>query len=834
MDILNEKIEGLVKKAEKSGMPYGILKKVYDRGMAAWKTGHRPGTTPQQWAFARVNSFVTKSSGTWGKADKDLADKVRGAKKEEIENPKNAKDILGQIREARYKIGFEKGEVDMVISDRPGELALIVQDELDSERIRAKVKSTGDEFTLEFNTSIPQRKMIKILDDKFGYTAFAESKELVKEKLPKDADAGDYVKDFRKSKAPQFKGKSDKKIQKMAIAAYLDSKEEVEVKEGTWELPKTSKQKAGLKHAMKIPIKLGKEGQNARNVIGPFIGDDVLFDDLMDAGDKNPRGDARPIIKKAMKRLGIKEEVKEENCPKCDNDPCKCENIQESGHTDVASMKTQVQIAMDALQKMQMNLGKLTDEDDLPTWWTNKVATAVNKLDGMADYIDAMHDRGKEMSEQVNLEEDICDGNIRLSEGRMKELHGYIQRGMSAREIAKKMKLDVKTIEALMKEEVELDEETVFVVRFEKEGMRFAVPFRDMKMAKDGEKILKKSAGVSGLSITKDVLKPGVKLSAEGKIVAESKMGELFLDMQMDAQEMSERDFIKTYSKQGFQSAELKRMHKEFNEEVVKEALASENGGPQIMFFYDVGPQPFSDDQKKAQKLIVKVIKKQFRNLPNKLGVPYGRGTTADLPVPNINGNFYAGSIDLQGSIETHRAFQNALKKEMPNIKLYIDPKLSNTKLSHFQKYKLPIKPIAYKAITSGPKKNKFISEKLDEEVDNSLMAQATRVISQTSIREKIDPADIDVKATAADRKAADKNIIIQLRRAQDMEKQTGRADQSGIEFLDKKKQKVDPKIINKALDMFDKMKPNDKAKMQSTIGKSYRDLLKTVQRGRI
>jgi hypothetical protein len=44
--------------------------------MAAWKTGHRPGTTPQQWAFARVNSFVTKSSGTWGKADKDLAQQV--------------------------------------------------------------------------------------------------------------------------------------------------------------------------------------------------------------------------------------------------------------------------------------------------------------------------------------------------------------------------------------------------------------------------------------------------------------------------------------------------------------------------------------------------------------------------------------------------------------------------------------------------------------------------------------------------------------------------------------------------------------------------------------
>jgi hypothetical protein len=75
-----ETIAGLKKKAEKSGMPYSILKKVYDRGMAAWKGGHRPGATQQQWAFARVNSFVTKSSGTWGGADKDLAAKVRGSK----------------------------------------------------------------------------------------------------------------------------------------------------------------------------------------------------------------------------------------------------------------------------------------------------------------------------------------------------------------------------------------------------------------------------------------------------------------------------------------------------------------------------------------------------------------------------------------------------------------------------------------------------------------------------------------------------------------------------------------------------------------------------------
>ena len=78
---LQEMIKGLQNKAKKSGMPYSILKKVYDRGMAAWKGGHRPGATQQQWAFARVNSFITKGSGTWGKADSDLAKKVRASKK---------------------------------------------------------------------------------------------------------------------------------------------------------------------------------------------------------------------------------------------------------------------------------------------------------------------------------------------------------------------------------------------------------------------------------------------------------------------------------------------------------------------------------------------------------------------------------------------------------------------------------------------------------------------------------------------------------------------------------------------------------------------------------
>ena len=757
MDILNEKIEGLVKKAEKSGMPYGILKKVYDRGMAAWRTGHRPGTTPQQWAFARVNSFVTKSSGTWGGADKDLAKKVRG---EEVEKRKTAKDMIGQV----------------------------------------------------------------------------------KEKLGKDADAGDFIKDFRKSKAPQFKGKSDKKIQKMAIAAYLDSKEEKDLdEENLQELINFDRQ---LKDPKKETMVMFTRG--------------------------NYKGRGFVIDKKDLPKFERQGAVQIES-----ND------VQESGHTDVPSMKTQVQIAMDALQKMNTELGKLSDEDELPTWWTNKVATAVNKLDGMADYIDAKHDQGQKMNES------------------------------------------------------NLTEQTVFVVRFEKEGMRFATPFYNRKNAEDGRKILQKSKGVSNISVTKDILKPGIKLSSirgreeskiqEGKILPESKMGAFFLDMQIDANEMSERDFIKKYQgEMGMTARELKDLYRQMTEEVVKEAVAQNDafvvtGGPGdnaqkvIAVFKDKGnglkdAKKARDDYNKKNKPTKATHKariyrqtrlsqagqrlkpgeqikystygnkQQFTKLKEDVEevnlqegmsadtakailkmrakdkfeifrgdyVPMiylsnadrdalkdaGHKMTRDIPKPTMGttvtgilnvANGSSKSTERAGMYDTETDDMKGKNPAVINMKKFVR--------GDFQKVGYPktvgdlVKMTGLRLNSNDPSKNEEVHPMV------KATALATTVWAE---RRHIDPADVDVKATAADRKAADKNIIIQLRRAQDMEKQTGRADQSGIEFLDKKKQKVDPKIINKALDMFDKMKPNDKQKMQQAIGKSYRDLLKTVQRGRV
>ena len=62
--------------------------------------------------------------------------------------------------------------------------------------------------------------------------------------------------------------------------------------------------------------------------------------------------------------------------------------LAEDGHTDVASALNGVKVARSALDKMETELGKMTPEGELPSWWTNKVAIAVDKLDGMADYLD--------------------------------------------------------------------------------------------------------------------------------------------------------------------------------------------------------------------------------------------------------------------------------------------------------------------------------------------------------------------------------------------------------------------------------------------------------------
>lgn len=65
-------IKSLPDIAKATKIPLKTLKTVFDRGMAAWRTGHRPGASPQAWAYARVHSFIVKGK-TYYTADADLS-----------------------------------------------------------------------------------------------------------------------------------------------------------------------------------------------------------------------------------------------------------------------------------------------------------------------------------------------------------------------------------------------------------------------------------------------------------------------------------------------------------------------------------------------------------------------------------------------------------------------------------------------------------------------------------------------------------------------------------------------------------------------------------------
>jgi len=91
-----------------------------------------------------------------------------------------------------------------------------------------------------------------------------------------------------------------------------------------------------------------------------------------------------------------------------------------------------------------------------------------------------------------------------------------------------------------------------------------------------------------------------------------------------------------------------------------------------------------------------------------------------------------------------------------------------------------------------------------------------------------IDPADVDNVASDDDVKAASKNIMMQLR------KSVNRASR-GVEFGDKKKVQVDPKIAQAVISKYNSLRrPSDKEIFQAKIAKSYKDMLKALKESTI
>ena len=69
-------VKSLKERAALTGVPLDLIEDSYNRGMAAWRTGHRPGATQQQWGYARVSSLLLLGKTAFT-TDSDLVRKAK-------------------------------------------------------------------------------------------------------------------------------------------------------------------------------------------------------------------------------------------------------------------------------------------------------------------------------------------------------------------------------------------------------------------------------------------------------------------------------------------------------------------------------------------------------------------------------------------------------------------------------------------------------------------------------------------------------------------------------------------------------------------------------------
>jgi hypothetical protein len=147
-------------------------------------------------AFGEIGALVLEVTELEEGSDCECEDD-KEKKKRDIENLQNDKDT----KEGR-KPGKLKENLGMLQQQR-------AKKEVQTAKIDMKIAKERTKTAKDAKSSVQDQEA-----------------QQVKEVLDmKKADMGEVITDFRKSDAPQFKGKSDKKKQQMAIAAKLNAEE---------------------------------------------------------------------------------------------------------------------------------------------------------------------------------------------------------------------------------------------------------------------------------------------------------------------------------------------------------------------------------------------------------------------------------------------------------------------------------------------------------------------------------------------------------------------------------------------------------------------------------
>jgi hypothetical protein len=169
--------------------------------------------------------------------------KARGVELEEDLDLGHTDDEPHMIKAELYKIGKYAMELYKMVDQFEGPQEVDFPGWWQSKITTAKNMISSAKHYLEFELKEPEidamvdvaseegavdEEMTPQKSKKIGMPFKGIAKEgAIDEKLKPSMGAGAYVDDFRKSDAPQFKGKSKKKKNKMAVAAYLSAKDKI-------------------------------------------------------------------------------------------------------------------------------------------------------------------------------------------------------------------------------------------------------------------------------------------------------------------------------------------------------------------------------------------------------------------------------------------------------------------------------------------------------------------------------------------------------------------------------------------------------------------------------
>ena len=398
-------------------------------------------------------------------------------------------------------------------------------------------------------------------------------------------------------------------------------------------------------------------------------------------------------------------------------------------------------------------------------------------------------------SEHDKLKKKYANESVDLDEGKMKEFHGYVKAGKSAEWISKKIGIDVKAIKDFMKDMKESNEL--------QEGKNL-IP--------DLQKIVKnKSAGkVGGVMI--DMFTASVVTQAYDKVNPA-------MQKKMEASDINKLVGL-VHKLLGHKAGKVEQVNEAANL-FMKEYEDGE---------YDRGDEkPYVDAIKRGGGKNIKVDKPSRGDAMLQIEFKGGDGGKIHKLVDKVGDG--TESVEMaEGTVtEAIKTFKDISEATMSTWTVTVQKPVNKLKKgdkqvvnarSAFEAINKAMKLWKDPALKSASADSfKITKESLDEA---SARADAMRAMGK---RGK-DSADDDNDATDDDRKAASKNVLMQVRKASDLPKG------GDIEFENGKKGKISQDDAQKMTRLFGMLKkPQDKEKFQKIISKDLKSLQGLLKR---